>query len=97
MNDLTLEEQKNVRIALRLLRRRVGGWEPVAKVLRFQANTLEKATNGRSGVTPTMALRVARFVGMSVDDLLAGKYAPPGTCPHCGHPPDFNDETTIAE
>lgn len=76
---------------------RVGGWEPVSKVLRFKANTLEKVCNGRAMVTPTMALRVARFVGMSVDEILDGKYAPQGTCPHCGRTPDFTDEETVAE
>lgn len=69
----------------------------MSRVLRFQANTLEKACNGRAIVTPTMALRVARFVGMSMDDLLDGKYAPPGTCPHCGRTPDFVDEETVVD
>jgi hypothetical protein len=35
-----------------------------------------------------VAFRVARLTGVSIDDLLAGKYPPPGTCPHCGHSAD---------
>jgi hypothetical protein len=42
---------------------------------------------------------VARFAGVSVDDLLAGQWFSARTCPHyCGHPPeDFVDEETIVE
>jgi hypothetical protein len=36
-------------------------------------------------VSASMALRIGRFVGVSVDDLLAGRFPPPGTCPYCGH------------
>lgn len=34
-----------------------------------------------------------------VDDLLVGKFLPPGACPNCGHVAvsDFKDENTIAE
>jgi hypothetical protein len=35
--------------------------------------------------SPTMAFRVARLAGVGVDDILTGKYPPPGTCPLCGH------------
>jgi hypothetical protein len=39
-------------------------------------------------------VRIARFVDVSVDDLLEGRYAPEGTCPYCGSAPDFGDEKT---
>jgi hypothetical protein len=31
-----------------------------------------------------MAVRVARMVKVGVDDLLVGKFPPPGECPKCG-------------
>jgi hypothetical protein len=97
MSDLTLKEQKHVRVALRLLRLRSGGWTPLAKVLHFEAGTLEKVASGRRVVSARLAFIVSRFVDMPMDDLLTGKYVPVGTCPHCGHPPDFGDEDTAAE
>lgn len=97
MSDLDEKEQKHVRIALRLLWRRLDGWRAVAKVLNYQEDTLEKVAIGRRPVTASMMVRVAKFCGVSLDDLVAGKYAPPGTCPHCGRTPDFIDEDTIVE
>jgi hypothetical protein len=32
-----------------------------------------------------MALRVARLAGVPIDDVLAGKFPPAGTCPYCGN------------
>lgn len=81
MSDLTAEEQKNVRAALRFLRARCGGWEAVAKVLHAHKSSVAK--NERA-VSASLAVRVARFAGVGVDDVLAGRYPPPGTCPHCG-------------
>ena len=79
MSDLTAEEQRNVRAAVRFLRVRCGGWVPLTKVLRLTRSTLQKV-----GATPVVAFRVARLAGVSLDDLLTGKYPTPGTCPHCG-------------
>jgi hypothetical protein len=42
VSDLTAEEQKNVRAAVRFLRVRCGGWVPLTKVLRFTRSTLQK-------------------------------------------------------
>lgn len=46
-----------------------------------------------------MALRAARLLGVMVDDLLVGRFLPPGACPNCGHviTSDFKDESTIVE
>ena len=84
MSDLTTEEQINVRTALRHLRIRCGGWKPLAQALHFETRTLRHAVCDR-GVSAAMAFRVARFVGVSIDDLLAGKYPASGACPYCGH------------
>lgn len=81
-SDLTADEQKNVRAALRFLRARCGGWKPVAKVLR--THPLSLSLRDRP-ISASLAFRVARLAGIGVDDVLAGKYPPAGTCPHCGH------------
>jgi hypothetical protein len=82
--DLTPAEQKNVRTALRFLRSRCGGWAPLGKALRLKDTTLGNVASGRV-VSPTVAFRVARLVGVTVDDVLTGRFPAPGTCPHCGH------------
>lgn len=94
--DLTLTEQKHVRTALRFLRLRLGA-SAVAHALRFQPDTLYRFAHGTRPLTPTPAFRVARLAEIAMEDLLAGKFVPEGTCPHCGRPPDFADETTIAD
>jgi hypothetical protein len=83
-NDLTAQEQTNVRTALHFLRNRCGGWAPLGKALHFKDATLGTVAGGRP-VSPTLAFRVARLGGVTVDDVLAGRFPAPGTCPHCGH------------
>ena len=85
MSDLTAEEQKNVRAALRFLRARCGGWRPVAKALRYSRATLQRASG------PVLAFRIARIAGVSVDDVLSGKFPPAGVCPHCGQRAETTD------
>ena len=96
MNPLDEKEQNRVRTALRFLRRRAGGWRVVAKALGCKYDTVEKIARGGRGVTPSMAIRVARVLGGSIDDLLAGTFLP-GACPRCGYMPDFADEPTTVE
>lgn len=92
-SDLTQEEQKNVRTALRFLRTRCGSMTNLAKALSFNECTLMDVLNRRSGtdrkntVSASMAFRVARFVKVPVDDVVNGRYPAPGACPHCGHVP----------
>ena len=98
MNDLTNKEQKAVRTALRFLRLRVGAWGPLAKALRYEWDSIQKVATGKRGVTPALALRVARLAGVTMDDLIAGRWLSARVCPHCGHPPeDFEDEETMVE
>lgn len=87
MSDLTPEEQINVRTALKFLRARSGGWEPLAKVLGFKPLTLSNVVGGRT-VSASLAVRVARLADVPVDDVLAGRYPGEGTCPYCGHRED---------
>jgi hypothetical protein len=84
VSDLTADEQGHVRTALRFLRARCGGWAPLAKALRFKDTTLSNVASGRT-VGASMAVRVARLGGVTVDDVLTGRFPSPGTCPHCGH------------
>lgn len=96
--DLLEPEQRHVRTALRYLQVRTGGWAPVAAALHCKADSISKIAHGRRGVTASLAVRVARLVEVSIDDLLSGKALPPRTCPHCGRPPDdFVTEETVVE
>ncbi len=92
MSDFTAEEQGHIRMALRFLRIRCGGWEPLAKALRLKVKSIQPMAR-RQKVSARLALRLARFAGVPVEDMIAGKYPPAGTCPHCGHRP----ETASAE
>lgn len=83
--DLTLEEQEHVRNALQFLRVKLGGWRSLTKLLKFEETTLIKSGNGSRTVTASMAFRIARLVGVSVDDLVHGKFPEAGTCPRCGY------------
>jgi len=85
-----------VRTAIRFLRYRVGGWQPLDDALGVKADTLGKVLRGGRDVTARLAYGVARLTDVSIDDLLAGTLLSPRTCPHCGRPPDdFVDEETI--
>jgi len=85
VSDLTAEEQAHVRAALYFLRVKCGGWAPIAKAVRLKADTLGKVASKRRGVSAALVFRVARLAKVGVDDLLAGKFVPPGTCPRCGY------------
>jgi hypothetical protein len=91
-NDLTAKEQTNVRTALKFLHSRMGGWEPLAKVLRFNQATLGSVASGHKVASASMAVRVAKLVKVTVDDVLLGKFPEPGTCPHCGHRPNVEPQ-----
>lgn len=83
--DLTPDEQRNVRAALAYLRAKVGTWETLGKLLRFEPSSLVNINARRKVASPTLTFRVARLAGVKIDDLLAGKYPPKGTCERCGH------------
>ena len=85
MTDLTADEQERVRVALRAMRYRAKRWSIVAKALGFTRKGIMNVACGIKVVSPKTAFRVAKFVGVSFHELLAGKYPPPGTCPKCGY------------
>lgn len=92
--DLTDDQQQNVRTAILYLRWRTGSWKPVAKALRYQYDTVEKVANERGRpVTPTMAFRVANALGVTFDDLISGRILP-HACPNCGYVQAESDGTS---
>jgi hypothetical protein len=73
-----------------------GAWEPVARALHVEEDTIAKVARGKRPVTARLAIRVARLIEVGVDDLLAGRHLSSRVCQHCGHPPDdFADEETV--
>ena len=88
MSDLTPEEQDRVRTALRFLRTRCGGIEPLAAGTRAARDSLRRVLSGIDAVSASLAFRVARLADVAIDDVLDGTYPPAGTCPHCGHAPE---------
>jgi prepilin signal peptidase PulO-like enzyme (type II secretory pathway) len=85
MKRLTAQEQENVRVALRFLRIRTGGWKVLSKVLGFAMGSMINVKKKRVPVSVNLAFQVSRLTMVPFDDLLAGKYPPAGACPHCGH------------
>ena len=69
-SDLSSVEQANVKRALRVLARRVGGQRQLAAAMGI-------------GYTAGVALRAARLALVHVEDVLSGAW-PGKRCPHCG-------------
>lgn len=87
-----------MRTAIRFLRFKVGGWQPLADALGVKADSISKVLRGARDVTAKLAYSVARLTDVAIDDLLSGALLSPRTCPHCGRPPDdFADEMTVVE
>jgi len=83
---LTPEEEACTRVALKFLAIRHGGWNKLAKRMRVSGYTLQSAAlKKRRALAPGVALEVARVAGVTVDDVLAGRFPEPGSCPMCGH------------
>ena len=84
-SSLTDPEQANVRAAMRYLRVKCGSWYAMARACRLGDSTVSNAVRGEKQVSAEMAFRVARFARVGLDELLSGRFPPPGTCPFCGH------------
>lgn len=83
--DMTLPEQEHVRNALYYLRAKTGSWQPLAKMLRYEEQTLVQCASAVRGIAASMAFRIARAANITVDDLLTGKFPEPGVCPRCAY------------
>jgi thiamine pyrophosphate-dependent acetolactate synthase large subunit-like protein len=82
--DLTLQEQENVRVALRFLAKRHGDYAKLAKAMGAHRETVHRPARKASPVTAGIALRAARVAGVVVEELLAGRWPVEGACPLCG-------------
>lgn len=80
--DLTADERRHVQMAIRFLVKR-GGWDALAKATRFQRNTLRRVAYGRP-LSASLAIRLARVAGVTIDDMLQGRFPP--CCPTCDRP-----------
>jgi hypothetical protein len=90
--DFTEKERAHIRAALHFLHLRAGRWEPLGRALRFNPSSLRNVANGHKAASATVVLRIAKFAGVGLDDVISGRFPAAGTCPHCGHraasPPD---------
>jgi DNA-binding XRE family transcriptional regulator len=79
--ELTLAEQHNVRAMVLKLRAQYSSWKALAAALGINRITVVRAQPGKQPPTVGIALRVARLMKVSVDDVLSGRL---GVCPNCG-------------
>lgn len=71
--------------ALCFLRVKFESWKPIAKLLHFEEASLADVRAKRRSVSANLAVRLARILGIGIDDLLAGNWPEPGMCPRCGY------------
>jgi hypothetical protein len=86
--DLSLDEQKNVRAYLQMLRVRFGNWRTVERSLPVSHSLMNDIIKGRAEVSVTIAFCIAKMLDVSLHHVLTGPALPPGTCKHCGRPVD---------
>lgn len=79
--DLTHDEQQNIRAALRFLSAHLGSMDALAKAIRGKATSLRNVASCRRP-SAGLAVRLARFAEVPVDDVLNGRFPP--ICPTCG-------------
>jgi len=84
--DLSLAEQANVRALLFVLRVKLGGnnWRNVERALPISHSALAEILAERVEISTTIAFRVAKALGVSLQEAITGEAVPPGTCRHCG-------------
>lgn len=82
LGTLTIEEQSNVRKAIRALRVRLGSNALLAEAMGMSSGALHHAAVPSERPSACLAMRVARVAGVPVGDVLSGAW--PGRCPACG-------------
>jgi hypothetical protein len=82
---LTDREQWHVRTAIRFLRYRVGGWQPLADALGVKADSLGKVLRGARDVTARLSYGVAWLTDVAIDDLARRRVLPSAS--RCGSVP----------
>jgi hypothetical protein len=83
-SDLTPEEQKNVKAALRFLAKRHGTKRILAAAMGAAFATVATAMEPHRAVSAGIAIRAARVAGVLLEDVLAGRWPSAGACPYCG-------------
>ena len=82
--QLTPDEAACVLVALEFMVARSGSIQALAYKMGVDRTAVRRALKERPSPGVTLALDVARAAGVTVDDVLAGRFPPPGSCPHCG-------------
>lgn len=84
--SLTPEEGRRVRAALKNTAAAYGGLDVLAAVLGVSHGSLRAmASNARRPLSGTLAIRLAKVAGVSVEAILTGALTAAGRCPTCGH------------
>jgi len=83
-SDLTPEEQRNVKAALRFLAKRHGTAGKLAVAMSARYATVKAAIDAHRPVSAGVALRASRLAGVPLEDVLSGVWPKAGACPHCG-------------
>jgi hypothetical protein len=60
----------------------------MAEGLGFKKKTLTNVSEGANEVSTNLVFRIARMAGVSVEDVISGRFPVAGACPHCGRGPD---------
>lgn len=81
---LTPEERANTKRALAFLRTRAGSWRALAVAIGQPFSRMAKAVQKGRPVTARMAILVARYAKVPIEDVLSGAWPVAGVCPHCG-------------
>lgn len=77
-------QRVHVARAMLFLARRHGNQKQLAAAMGISERSVARASAPRGRATAWLVMALAEFVGVSVDDLLKGKWPPKGACPHCG-------------
>ena len=83
-SDLTPEEMAYAKVALRVLRLRVGTIRQLATELSANPKTLAAALSKKGKPTAGLMLRAARIAGVPLEEILSGAWPKPNSCPRCG-------------
>jgi hypothetical protein len=81
--QLSDAEQANVKDAIRLLRRHMGR-RRFATAIGISYPATRQLTETKRRIGASLALRVSRAAGVSVETILAGVWLGPEPCPTCG-------------
>jgi DNA-binding XRE family transcriptional regulator len=70
--------------ALRVLYVKHGTWRAVGKLIGVSRPVISRLSRGEDKPGAGIAIRAAKLVGASVEDVLSGNFAQVRECPMCG-------------